>query len=163
MVLVSRVLYFADKSVNWMNWSVYLVDRSLYLANKSLYLAARSEFLVTTSSIFLSSAWICDWTKFGSFSKILFSAIACARNTINKIQTTIVLTYYRSCYVLYSSHGEQVLRYTGKPLQWYSFKIHVFRKSKFLLRDTELIDYNEENRILVYFVDFKQIRFHNLK
>lgn len=134
LVLVSRVLYFADKSVNWRDWSVYLVDRSLYLANKSLYLAARSEFLVTTSSIFLSSAWICDWTKFGSFSKILFSAIACARNTINKIQTTIVLTYYRSCYVLYSSHGEQVLKCNEKPLPYTVFAMIQFKK-KYILTE----------------------------
>lgn len=86
LVLVSNVLYFADRSV-------YFVARSLYLFDWSLYLVKRSLFLATTSSTFLSSAWIWDWSKSGSFNKILFSAIACAMKITRNIMAAILVMF----------------------------------------------------------------------
>lgn len=93
LFLVSSVLYFADRSLYLEVRSVYLVDWSLLLVDRSAYLTDRSVYLATISSIFLSSAWIWDWSKDGSFSKILFSAIVCTIKITRNINAAISVMF----------------------------------------------------------------------
>lgn len=78
LVLVSKVFYFAN--------------RSLYLVVKSVYLVDKSVFLATTSPFFLSNAWIWDWIRSGSFSKIPFLAIVFTKKSNKRKQATIILS-----------------------------------------------------------------------
>lgn len=117
LVLVSNVLYFAN--------------RSLYLVFKSVYLVDRSVFLATTSSTFLSSAWIWDWIRSGSFSKILFSAIVCTKKSNRRKQAAIIMSarWLRN----QNSHGRHLQPPPKKKRKMKTFVQSYFFTTKYVL------------------------------